>query len=297
MAGALRPVVLLMLLASLLFVVDGVLDGVYPGGPAWFTGKYQNLAEIAYVFAILNTLVAYLVARGSERSLMARIGLSAFFLVERPLTAFALGPKELPAVVVHIATAVVELVILVAAVRVWRLGHSVGDDEMTSLFGLQSSSPMPVPASDQDELGPRDGAASLTRRTAWVLGGISIVLAAVLVADGIVSGFVPGGREWGLSGDASGWLVYLFAIVVLTVAARAVHGGTLALRLLLATALLFVIERAFSPFALRVVDPVALVLHELAAFIALALALACAQAIRGQRANPQNGVSSSLEAA
>src|SRR6266581_2746395 len=219
MAGALRPVVLLMLLASVFFVLDGILDGVYPGGPAWFTGKYQNLAEIAYVFAILNTAVAYLVARGSERSLMARIGLSAFFLIERPLTAFILGPKELAAVVVHLATALVELVIL---------------------------------------------------------------LSAVLVADGLVSGFAPGGREWGLSGDASGWLVYLFAVVVLTVAARAVHGGTLALRLLLATALLFVIERAFSPFALRVVDPLALVLHELAAFVALALALACASAIRGR---------------
>jgi len=304
MAGALRPVVLLMLLASVLFVVDGVLDGVYPGGPAWFTGKFQNLAEISYVFAILNTLVAYLVARGSERSLMARIGLSAFFLVERPLTAFVLGPKDLPAVVVHVATAVVELVILVAAVRVWRLGHSVGEDEMTSLFGLQSSTPMPVPADDQDDPTPRRGAPGLPKRTAWILGGISIVLAAVLVADGVVSGFAPGsipgfvsgGREWGLSGDASGWLVYLFAIVVLTVAARAVHGGTLALRLLLATALLFVIERAFSPFALRVVDPLALVLHELAAFVALALALACAQAIRGQHSNPQDGVAS-LEAA
>jgi len=296
MAGALRPVVILMLLASVLFVVDGVLDGVYPGGPAWFTGKFQNLAEISYVFAILNTLVTYLVARGSERSLMARIGLSAFFLVERPLTAFVLGPKDLPAVVVHVATAVVELVILVSAVRVWRLGHSVGDDEMASLFGLQSSTPMPVPASDQDEAAPRQGAAGLPKRTAWILGGISIVLAVVLVADGVVSDFVPGGREWGLSGDASGWLVYLFAIVVLTVAARAVHGGTLALRLLLATALLFVIERAFSPFALRVVDPLALVLHELAAFVALALALACAQAIRGQHSNPQDGVAS-LEAA
>jgi hypothetical protein len=296
MAGAMRPVVLLMLLASVLFVVDGVLDGVYPGGPAWFTGKYQNLAEISYVFAILNTLVAYLVARGSERSLLARIGLSAFFLVERPLTAFALGPKELPAVIVHVATAIVELVILVSAVRVWRLGHSVGDDEMTSLFGLQSSSPMPVPAGDQDEPAPRQGASTLPKRTAWILGGISIVLAIVLVADGIVSGFVPGGREWGLSGDASGWLVYLFAILVLTVAARAVHGGTLALRLLLATALLFVIERAFSPFALRVVDPLALVLHELAAFVALALAIACAQAIRNHHSNPQDGVAS-LEAA
>jgi len=296
MAAALRPVVLLMLVASVLFVVDGILDGVYPGGPAWFTGKYQNLAEIAYVFAILNTLVAYLVARGSERSLIARIGLSAFFVVERPLTAFVLGPKELPAVIVHLATAVVELVILVTAVRVWRLGHSIGEAEMSSLFGLQSSSPMPVPANDEDEPSPRQASPGLPQKTAWMLGIITIVLAVVLVADGIVSGFVPGGREWGLSGDASGWLVYLFAIVVLTVAARAVHGGTLALRLLLATALLFVIERAFSPFALRVVDPIALVLHELAAFVALALALACASAIRGRRANSEGSVAS-LEAA
>ncbi|MEP6693853.1 MAG: hypothetical protein ABJB39_04360 [Chloroflexota bacterium] len=296
MAGALRPVVLLMLLASVLFVVDGVLDGVYPGGPAWFTGKYENLAEIAYIFAIVNTLVAYLVARGSERSLMARIGLSAFFLFERPLTAFILGPKELPAIVVHIATAVVELVILVSAIRVWRLGHSIGEDEMRSLFGLQSSTPMAHPADDQDDPTPRQGAPGLAQKTAWMLGIITIVLAAVLVADGLVSGFVPGGREWGLSGDASGWLVYLFAIVVLTVAARAVHGGTLALRLLLATALLFVIERAFSPFALRVVDPIALVLHELAAFVALALALACASAIRGRRANSDGNIAS-LEAA
>jgi hypothetical protein len=296
MAAALRPVVLLMLVASALFVVDGILDGVYPGGPAWFTGKYQNLAEIAYVFAILNTLVAYLVARGSERSLMARIGLSAFFVVERPLTAFILGPKELPAVIVHLVTAVVELVILVTAVRVWRLGHSIGEAEMSSLFGLQSSSPMPVPANDEDEPSPRQASPGLPQKTAWMLGIITIVLAVVLVADGIVSGFVPGGREWGLSGDASGWLVYLFAIVVLTVAARAVHGGTLALRLLLATALLFVIERAFSPFALRVVDPIALVLHELAAFVALALALACASAIRGRRANSEGSVAS-LEAA
>ena len=296
MAAALRPVVLLMLVASALFVVDGVLDGVYPGGPAWFTGKYQNLAEIAYVFAILNTLVAYLVARGSERSLIARIGLSAFFVVERPLTAFVLGPKELPAVIVHLATAVLELVILVTAVRVWRLGHSIGEAEMSSLFGLQSSSPMPVPAGDEDEPSPRPSAPGLPQKTAWMLGIITLVLALVLVADGVVSGFVPGGREWGLSGDASGWLVYLFAVVVLTVAARAVHGGTLALRLLLATALLFVIERAFSPFALRVVDPIALVLHELAAFVALALALACASAIRGRHANSEGSVAS-LEAA
>ena len=129
-----------------------------------------------------------------------------------------------------------------------------------------------------------------------MLGILTVLLAAVMVADGIVSGFVPGGREWGFAGDASGWLVYLFAIVALTVAARAVHGGKLALRLLLTTALLFVIERAFSPFALRIVDPVALALHELAAFVALALALACASAIRGGRGNSDSSVAS-LEAA
>lgn len=290
MAGALRPVVLLMLVASALFVVDGVLDGVYPGGPAWFTGRYQNLAEISYVFAIVNTLVAYFVARGSERSLMARIGLSAFFLVERPLTAFILGPKEPPAVIVHLATAVVELVILVSAVRVWRLGHSVGEAEL-DLFGLRSSSPMPVPDSDREEQAPPP-ASELPQRMAWLLGGITLLLAVLLVADGVVSGFVPGGREWGLSGESSGWLVYLFAIVVLTVAARAIHGGLLALRLLLATALLFTIERALGPFALRVVDPLALVLHELAALVALALAVACAYTIRSRRASPPGSVAS-----
>ena len=296
MAGALRPVVLLMLFASVLFVLDGIFDGVYPGGPAWFTGKYENLAEIAYIFAIVNTIVAYFVARGSERSLVARIGLSAFFLVERPLTAFVLGPKEFAAVVVHLTTAAVELVILVSAVRVWRLANSVGNAEMGSLFGLQSSSALPVPPSDQEEPAPRPASAGLPRRTAWLLGIITLVLAAVLVADGLVSGFVPDGREWGLSGDASGWLVYLFAVVVLIVAARAVHGGTLVLRLLLATALILGIERAFSPFALRVVDPLALVLHELAAFVALALALACAGAIRGRRVSAEGSVAS-LEAA
>ena len=51
MAGALRPVVMLMLFASLLFVIDGIFDGVYPGGPAWFTGRYDNLAEIAWAAA------------------------------------------------------------------------------------------------------------------------------------------------------------------------------------------------------------------------------------------------------
>jgi hypothetical protein len=285
-----------MLLASLLFVVDGILDGVYPGGPAWFTGKYENLAEIAYIFAVLNTVVAFLVARGSERSLIARIGLSAFFVLERPLTAFVLGPKSAPAVAVHLATAVVELVILVTALRVWRLGHSLATGEMDSLFALEGSGTLPVPASDRDEPSAPPDPDALPPRTAWLLGIVTLLLAGVFVADGVVSGFVPGGRQWGMAGESSGWLVYLFAVVVLTVATRAVHGRKLALRLLLATALIFFLERGFSPFALRVIDPVVLALHLFAALVAIALALACVSAIRSKNARSE-GDMASLEAA
>lgn len=152
MAGALRPVVLLMLFASLLFVLDGVFDGVYPGGSAWFTGKYENLAEISYIFAIINTLVAVMVARGSERSLQSRIGLSVFFLLERPITAFALGAKPIESIVTHLATAGIELLILVTALRVWRLGNTPQDAE--KLFALEGSSPA---AAGPNQIRPRPG--------------------------------------------------------------------------------------------------------------------------------------------
>lgn len=282
-----------MLLASVLFVAAGVLDGVYPGGAASSVG---DLAAISYIFALVNTLVAILVARGSERSLALRMGLSLFFVVERPASAFLIGQKSTASIGVHVATAVVELIILAWAIRVWRLGHSVGSDEMEQLFALDGASPSPAPAAEREEATPRKAAGALSGSTAWLIGITTLLLAAVLVADGLVSGFAPGGREWGLSGDSSGWLVYLFAVVTLTVATRAVHGRSVALRLLTATALIFFVERAFSPFALRVLDPVALGLHGLAAFIALAVALASASAIRGSRAKPE-GEMSSLEAA
>ena len=147
MAGALRPVVLLMLFASVLFVVDGFLDGVYPGGPAWFTGKYDNLAEIAYLFAILNTVVAIMVARGSERSLQSRIGLSVFFLVERLVIVFVFGLKLIESVITYFAIAGVELLILVTVLRVWRLGNVVLDVDM--LFSLEGLSLISV-KSEQD---------------------------------------------------------------------------------------------------------------------------------------------------
>lgn len=284
MARALRPVVILMLLASALFVAAGVLDGVYPGGRAWS----PDLAAISYLFALLNTFVAILVARGSERSLALRMGLSIFFVMERPASAFLLGTKTTPSIAVHLATALVELVILVSAIRVWRLGHSVASAELDQLLALDAA-PVAAPATEPEEP-PRAAPAKLRARSAWLIGGTTLLLAVVLVADGVISGFVPGGRTWGISGNSSGWLVYVFALVALGVATRAVQGARVALRLLMLLALLFFVERAFSPFALHIVDPIGLGLHALAAFVALAVALASASALRGTRAKHEGDV-------
>jgi hypothetical protein len=291
-AGALRPVVLLMLLASLLFVVDGFFDGVYPGGPAWFTGRYDNLAEISYLFAIVNTVVAVMVARGSERSLQSRIGLSVFFLIERPITAFALGPKPIESIVTHLATAGVEMLILITAVRVWRLGNAAPD--VDSLFSLEGSSPTSAKP-EQEKDATRRSSATATRN-AWLIGGVTLALAIALVVDGIYEGYAPGGKDWTASSDGSGWIVYVFAAVALIVAARAVHGGTVALRALIAIALILFIERSFTPFSVREQDPVVLALHAVGAFVSLAVALVTASVIRGGPA-PHRASVPKLEAA
>jgi hypothetical protein len=282
-----------MLLASLLFVVDGFLDGVYPGGPAWFTGRYNNLAEISYIFAIINTIVAVMVARGSERSLQSRIGLSVFFLIERPVTAFALGPKPVESIVTHFATAAVELLILVTALRVWRLGNTAPDAD--ALFALEGSMPAAARPEPSPE-GRRRGAAAITTRNSSLIGGVTLALAIALVANGIYEGYAPGGKEWTTSLEGSGWVVYLFAAVVLSVAARAVHGAKLALRALIGIALILFIERSFTPFSMREQDPIVLALHAVGAFASLALALVTAGAIRGGSAATRASVSK-LEAA
>ena len=298
MAGALRPVVVLMLLASVLFVAAGVLDGAYPGGT---TGELGALAGISYVFALINTVVAVLVARGSERSLALRMGLSLFFVIERPVSAILVGPKSTASVSVHLVTAFVEFVILLSGLRVWQLGNSApaDADELLALDAhatAEAVAPaMTGPAATESESARRP-TGTLPARFAWLIGVTALLLAAALVADGVVTGFLPGGRQWGLSGESSGWLVYLYAVVALAVATRAVHGGRAALRLLTVTGLIFFIERAFSPFVIRVVDPLSLGLHVLAAFIALGVALASAGAIRAQGAGGDGDVAS-LEAA
>jgi hypothetical protein len=292
-AGALRPVVLLMLFASLLFVIDGYFDGVYPGGSAWFTGKYENLAEISYVFAIINTAVAIMVARGSERSLQSRIGLSVFFLIERPITAFALGPKPFESIVTHFATAGIELLILVTALRVWRLGNTPHDAD--TLFALDGSSPAASKSEPIEKIpGPRNQA--IAPRDAWLIGGVTFVLALGMIADGIYEGYVPGGKGWTTSIAGSGWIVYVFAAVVLSVAACAVHGARFGLRALIGIALILFIERSFTPFSVREQDPVVLALHAVGAFASLAVALVTAGAIRGGRSS-QGASVPTLEAA
>jgi hypothetical protein len=282
-----------MLFASVLFVVDGVLDGVYPGGPAWFTGRYNNLAEISYVFAILNTVVAIMVARGSERSLQSRIGLSVFFLIERPITAFALGPKPVESIITHFATAGVELLILVTALRVWRLGNAAPD--VDTLFSLEGPSPTSAkPERDADAARGRTG--TVANRNAWLIGGATLALALALVADGLYEGYTPGGKAWTTSTDGSGWIVYVFAAVALAVAARAVHRAKLALRALIGIALILFIERSFTPFSMREQDPIVLALHAVGAFASLAVALVTASVIRGGPA-PRRASVPKLEAA
>ena len=293
MAGALRPVVLLMLFASLLFVVDGFFDGVYPGGPAWFTGRYNNLAEISYLFAIVNTVVAVMVARGSERSLQSRIGLSVFFLIERPITAFALGPKPVESIVTHFATAAVELLILITALRVWRLGNAAPDVDL--LFSLEASSPTSAKP-EQDTEAIRRRSSAVTTRNAWLIGGVTLALAVALIVDGIYEGYAPGGKDWTASSDGSGWIVYVFAAVALAVGARAVHGGKVALRALIGIALILFIERSFTPFSMREQDPIVLALHAVGAFVSLAVALVTASVIRGGPA-PHRASVQTLEAA
>jgi hypothetical protein len=288
MARAMRPVVVLMLLATVLFILDGLLDHNVAGQGGF--DDHKGVGWTSYLFAFANLLMTIAVARGSERTLLGRIALSMFFIVERPVTAFVLGPTPIEAIAVHLATALVELIILVGAIRVWRLGHSLVPADMDAMLALDSASPRPDPTYPVSMPAVPPAKATEPVRSsgdsAWLIGILTLLLAAILVADGATAGFIPGGRDWGTSGDSSGWLVYLYAVVILTVATRAVHGGTFALRVLMVLALIFFIERAFGPFALQVTDPVELGLHGLAAFIALALALATASTIRAGAGRP-----------
>lgn len=123
MAGAVRPAVLLMQLASMLFFLAGLLDGIYPGGKSWSLEAYGGFGWTSYGFGLMNLIVAQLIARGSERMLVLRIGLAAVFMVERVVTAFLPVPKADASIGVHLGTALLEAVILLTTTRVWRMGR------------------------------------------------------------------------------------------------------------------------------------------------------------------------------
>lgn len=270
-----------MVLAAVLFCVGGAVNGVYPGGRGW--DALGGFAVLTYVFGALNLLVAAWIWRGSERGLVTRIGLAVVFLAVVVALAYA-EPTPL-SIGIYAVTGLIEIVILVDAIRVWRISHTADTRDLDAIFALDT--PLPVagtPAASLVVAPQADGPAlpALSARLTWLIGLLALALAVVLVADGIATGFVPGpgGRAWGFYGTQSGWLVYVFAMVVLVVAVRAVHASTLALQLLFATALIVFIERPFSPFVLGAASPSELALHLVAALLALALGVSAVIGIR-----------------
>lgn len=318
MAVALRPAVLLIVVASLLFFAAGGLDTAAafetcrtPPRPPDCDAVALSSAE-SWIFGALNLLVAVFIARGNERILALRIGLAAFFMVERPVTAVAFGPKPIESVVLHMATAALEAVILFSTLRIWRLGHSVGQADLAFLqlpsSPLTAAAAMPGQAPGGGVVGPipgvvvpkgwkdkrekpekrpkaAKGAKPLdTRpRPTWgfrLIGLLALFLAVALIGEAAARGIVPGAA---VDLSSTEWLGYLFALVVLVVAARAVHQGRFAVRLLLVVALIVFVERVFAPFAVGNADGGTYGLHLSGGLLGLALSIACAASLRATR--------------
>lgn len=311
MAIALRPAVLLIVLASLLFFAAGWLDSNSAAGQCTAEPRPPECTLVAlssiesWVFGLLNLLVAALIARGNERTLALRIGLAAFFMVERPLTALTFGPKPMESVALHLVTAILEAVILVSTLRLWKLGHSVGQSDLSLLTLPSGPAPLaatagagrnvpaggPLPAAATERAAKRVKQSTVkaekpldTRpRPTWgfgLIGVLALLLSLALIADAVVRGIVPGAT---VDLGSPEWLVYVFALVVLIVASRAVHQGRFAVRLLLVVALIIFVERAFTPFALAIEDTTSLGLHAAAGLMALGLAISCAASLRATR--------------
>ena len=293
MAGAVAPVVLIMVLASLLFGAAGVLDGIYPGGPNWSFTAYGGWGWTSYVFGLVNLVVALFIARGSERSLTLRIGLAAFFILERTTSAFFPSTKSLPSIGVHLATALVEAVILAATMRVWRLGHApVADLSMLTLPqsggaavaarpALVAAVATPVErAASPQRAGPRSAlvARRIAPGTSRVIAVLAFLLAGSFVVQALAAGIIPGVT---VSLSSPAWLVYLYALAVIVISAFAMSGRRMSLVLLLVVCLVLFLERLFTPLLSGGgIDATALALHAIGALMALALAVVCASALR-----------------
>jgi hypothetical protein len=298
MAGALAPVVWLMVLASLLFAAAGVIDGIYPGGGQWSLDAYGGLGWTSYAFGLVNLLVALFIARGSERSLTLRIGLAAVFVVERTTTAFFPVPKSLPSVGVHLTTALIEAVILTATWRVWRLGQTYAAD--LAILALPQAGGAAVVAGGARPLvaaGPivaeraasprRAGPASakaaprIAPGTSRVIALLAFLLAGSFVVQALAAGIVPGVTVALSSPD---WLVYLYALAVLVISAFAMSGRRLSLRLLFLVCTILFLERLLTPLIEGGLgDTTKLAFHAIGALIAIALAIVCAAALRSRR--------------
>src|ERR671925_282314 len=127
-----------MALAAVLFFVAGVLNGVYPGGSGW--EAHGGYAWLTYVFGLLNLAVAVWIWRGSERGLATRIVLGAVFLAI--VAALALAQPTTASLVLYVITGIIELVILLNAIRVWQTAREVGSSAIDRLLALDT--PLPV---------------------------------------------------------------------------------------------------------------------------------------------------------
>jgi len=298
MAGAIAPVVWLMVLASVLFGAAGFVDGIYPGGPQWSIEAYGGLGWTSYAFGLINLLVALFIARGSERSLTLRIGLAAVFVVERITTAFFPVPKSLPSVGIHLSTALIEAVILTATWRVWRLGQaSAADLSLLTLPQASGAAVAAVPPSMVGASAPVERAASprragpasalVTRRiapgTSRAIAVLAFLLAGSFVVQALAAGVVPGVT---VSFASAAWLVYVYALAVLVISAFAMSGRLLSLRLLLLVSLVLSLERVLTPLIAGIGDVTSLGLHAIGALLALALAVVSASALRSGRSEP-----------
>jgi len=107
-----------------LFFVGGLLDGVYPGGRAWPPEAGNGAPWIAYAFGVMELLLAALIARGRDWAFFIAIGISAFFILERPLAPLMVNYTTLPGYLVHFLTAVAQVLTMFSALRVFRLLRS-----------------------------------------------------------------------------------------------------------------------------------------------------------------------------
>jgi hypothetical protein len=271
-----------MAVAAGLFFCAGILDGAYPGGIGWI--DRGSFSYLSYVFGAINGIVAASIWRGSERGLILRIALAAIFFFERLASAFAGEPKSAPSVAVHLVTAFVELLVLLGALYVWRLGRSVDARNLEALFAVETPVGRAPPRSGiARAAAPRGARSEAALRISFVLGAAALALTVTLAADAIVAGFVPGGREWTLDTASAGWSAYLFAVVVALLGAWAVQGSGIALRVLLGASVLLFIERPFTIVQSGDSDALAIALHGLGSFFALAVAISAVAALRVER--------------